>query len=173
MIRPATAADLPAVVAIYNAIFDQEERSGIVYTHWERSSYPTPDTARTAFEAGTLFVGETDGVIWGSMNLNGIQLPEYKKINWSIPAADSEVAVIHTLTIDPAKAGHGLAHDMVAFAEAQSRKNGKKVIRLDTWEHNAPANHLYPSMDYRFAGATDFFFMGYVYEILNLYEKAL
>ncbi|MCQ2448393.1 MAG: GNAT family N-acetyltransferase, partial [Oscillibacter sp.] len=107
MIRPATAADLPAVVAIYNAIFDQEERSGTVYTHWERSSYPTPDTARTAFEAGTLFVGETDGVIWGSMNLNGIQLPEYKKINWSIPAADSEVAVIHTLTIDPAKAGHG------------------------------------------------------------------
>ena len=100
-------------------------------------------------------------------------LPEYAKIDWAIPAEDSEVGVIHTLTVDPEKAGHGLAHEMVAFAEEHFRRNGKKVIRLDTWEHNDPANHLYPSMDYRFAGATEFFFMGYTREILNLYEKAL
>lgn len=173
MIRPATAADLPAIAAIYEAILEQEEQTGIVYTNWKKGAYPTADTARSVFEAGTLFVGETDGVIWGSMNLNGNQLPEYAKIDWSVPAQGSEVAVIHTLTIDPAQTGKGLAHEMVQFAEEQSRKNGKKVIRLDTWEHNLPANRLYPSMGYRFAGATEFFFMGYVHEILNLYEKAL
>lgn len=173
MIRPAAAADLPAVAAIYEAILDQEETTGIVYTNWARGKYPTADTARSIFEAGTLFVGETDGVIWGSMNLNSSQLPEYSRILWTIPAEDSEVAVIHTLAIDPAQAGKGLAHEMVAFAEEQSRKNGKKVIRLDTWEHNVPANHLYPSMGYHYAGATEFFFMGYIHEILNLYEKAL
>lgn len=173
MIRPAVAADLPAVAAIYEAILDQEETTGIVYTNWKKGAYPTPETARSIFEAGTLFVGETDGVIWGSMNLNGSQLPEYAKIPWTISAEDDEVAVIHTLTIDPAQAGKGLAHEMVTFAEEQSRKNGKKVIRLDTWEHNDPANHLYPSMDFHFAGATEFFFMGFVHEILNLYEKAL
>ena len=52
-------------------------------------------------------------------------------------------------------------------------RQGKTVIRLDTWEHNTPANRLYPSLGYRFAGATEFFFMGFVREILNCYEKAL
>lgn len=173
MIRLATAADLPAVAAIYEAILDREEQTGIVYTNWAKGKYPTADTARAVFEAGTLYVGETDGVIWGSMNLNSSQLPEYAVIPWAVPAEDSEVAVIHTLAIDPARAGQGLAHEMISFAEETSRKKGKKVIRLDTWEHNDPANHLYPSMDYRYAGATEFFFMGYIHEILNLYEKAL
>ena len=46
-------------------------------------------------------------------------------------------------------------------------------MRFDTWEHNEPANHLYPAMGYRFAGSTEFFFMGYTRSVLNLYEKAL
>ena len=46
-------------------------------------------------------------------------------------------------------------------------------MRFDTWEGNKPANHLYPAMGYRYAGSTDFFFMGYTHSILNLYEKKL
>lgn len=49
-------------------------------------AYPTADTARNIFNAGTLYVGvDEDGAIWGSMNLNGVQLPEYKNGGWSIP----------------------------------------------------------------------------------------
>ena len=44
MIRPATAADLPHIEAIYNAIHDAEE-AGPVYTNWQRGKYPTLDTA--------------------------------------------------------------------------------------------------------------------------------
>ena len=40
MIRKAAAADLPAAAAIYEAIFDQEDR-GPAYTNWMRGSYPT------------------------------------------------------------------------------------------------------------------------------------
>ena len=50
---------------------------------------------------------------------------------------------------------------------------GKTVMRFDTWEGNKPANHLYPAMDYRYAGSTGFFFMGYTHSTLNLYEKKL
>lgn len=46
-------------------------------------------------------------------------------------------------------------------------------MRLDTWEHNLPANRLYPSLGYHFAGAAKFFFQGVIREILNCYEKAL
>ena len=174
MIRLATAADLPGVVAVYNAILDNEAATGINYTNWQKGKYPTADTAQGILDAGTLYVGvDEDGTVWCSMNLNAIQLPEYVKIDWSIPASDDQVAVIHTLTIDPARKRQGLGRQMVDFAEETARAQGKTVLRLDTWEGNLPANHLYPSMGYRYAGSTEFFFMGYTRSILNLYEKAL
>ena len=79
MIRLATAADLPAVEAIYDAILTQEE-NGTVYTNWQRGKYPTLDTARQVLDTGTLYVGEENGSLWGVVNLNGIQLPEYDQI---------------------------------------------------------------------------------------------
>lgn len=172
MIRKAAAADLPAIGGIYEAIFDREER-GPAYTNWQRGSYPTPEDAREALEAGTLYVGEEAGALWGVVNLNGVQLPEYDQIPWSIPAEREEVGVIHTLCIHPARSGRGYAKRMVAFCEETARAQGKAVVRLDTWEGNAPANRLYPSLGYRFAGGTEFFFHGYIREILNCYEKKL
>lgn len=115
MIRLANELDLPAVAAIYEAILDHEDATGIHYTGWQRGAYPTADTARSIFDAGTLYVGvDETGAVWGSMNLNGQQLPEYQNGAWTIPAEDRQVAVIHTLTIDPARAGQGLARQMVA-----------------------------------------------------------
>ena len=171
-IRPATAADIPAITAIYDAILDREE-AGPVYTNWQRGKYPTADTARQALEAGTLFVGEESGFLWGVVNLNGIQLPEYDVIPWTIPAERDRVAVIHTLCIHPAASGQGRAKQMVAFCEETSRRQGKTVMRLDTWEGNLPANRMYPALGYRYAGAAEFFFQGFIREILNCYEKVL
>ena len=172
MIRLATAADLPAVAAIYDAILTQEE-AGPIYTNWQRGKYPTSETARQVLEAGTLYVGEENGVIWGAVNLNGIQLPEYDQIPWKIPAEREQVGVIHTLVIHPAMGRQGYARTMVDFCEYESRRLGRTVIRLDTWEGNLPANRMYPSLGYSFAGATEFFFQGFIHEILNCYEKAL
>lgn len=172
MIRKAAAADLPRIGEIYEAIFDKEDQ-GPVYTNWLRGTYPTVDSARQVLEAGTLYVGEEDGALWGVVNLNGVQLPEYDQIPWTIPAEREEVGVIHTLCIHPAQSGKGLAKRMVAFCEETARAQGKTVIRLDTWEGNAPTNHLYPSIGYGFAGSTEFFFQGYIREILNCYEKKL
>ena len=171
-IRPATAADLNGITAIYDAILDREE-AGPVYTNWQRGKYPTTDTARQALEAGTLYVGQEDGFLWGVVNLNGIQLPEYDAIPWTIPAEREQVSVIHTLCIHPAASGQGRAKQMVAFCEEESRRQGKTVMRLDTWEGNLPANRMYPALDYRYAGAAEFFFQGFIREILNCYEKAL
>ena len=171
-IRLATAADLDGITAIYDAILDREE-AGPVYTNWQRGKYPTTDTARQALEAGPLFVGEESGFLWGLVNLNGIQLPEYDAIPWAIPAERDRVAVIHTLCIHPAASGQGRARQMVAFCEEEARRQGNTVMRLDTWEGNLPANRMYPALGYRYAGAAEFFFQGFVREILNCYEKAL
>ena len=171
-IRPAVAADLDGITAIYDAILDREE-AGPAYTNWQRGKYPTADTARQALEARTLYVGEEDGFLWGVVNLNGIQLPEYDAILWTFPAERNQVAVIHTLCIHPVRAGRGLARRMVAFCEEETRRQGKAVMRLDTWEGNLPANRMYPVLGYRYAGAAEFFFQGFIREILNCYEKKL
>ena len=171
-IRPAPAADLNGITANNDAILDREE-AGPVYTNWQRGKYPTTDTARQALEAGTLYVGQEDGFLWGVVNLNGIQLPEYDAIPWTIPAEREQVAVIHTLCIHPAASGQGRAKQMVTFCEEEARRQGKTVMRLDTWEGNLPANRMYPALDYRYAGAAEFFFQGFIREILNCYEKAL
>ena len=54
MIRIAKESDLPAVAAVYEAILDHEDATGLHYTGWKRSAYPTADTARSIFNAGTL-----------------------------------------------------------------------------------------------------------------------
>ena len=173
MIRFAAPSDLPQVLEIYDAILTQEESGGPVYTNWRRGKYPTADTARSALEAGTLYVGESGSALWGVVNLNGIQLPEYALIPWTLSANEDQVGVIHTLCIHPGQRGSGYARQMVAFCEEEARRLGKNVMRLDTWEHNLPANRLYPSLGYHFAGAAEFFFQGVIREILNCYEKAL
>ena len=173
MIRLASATDLPAIAEIYDAILAREESGGPVYTNWQRGKYPTVDTARQALDDGTLYVGEDAGLLWGVVNLNDVQLPEYGDIPWTIPAERDQVGVIHTLCIHPAQTGRGLARRMVALCEEEARRQGRTVMRLDTWEHNLPANRMYPALGYRFAGATEFFFQGFVHEILNCYEKAL
>ena len=112
-------------------------------------------------------------MIYGSVILNGEQLPEYQQIPWTIPAQPEEVGVIHTLVIRPSWSGRGKAREFVAFCEAEFRRRGKKTVRLDTYEGNLPANAMYPRLGYTFAGSAEFFFQGFIHEILNCYEKAL
>ena len=162
MIRLANPSDLDAIAEIYEEILAAEDARPASYTNWQRGKYPTRDTAEAALEAGTLWVGEEDGA-----------LPEYDAIPWSIPAQPSEVGVIHTLVIRPSWSGRGKAREFVAFCEEELRRQGKKAVRLDTYEGNLPANTMYPRLGYTFAGATEFFFQGFIHEILNCYEKAL
>ena len=173
MIRPACSADLPAIAQIYEEILDQEDQRPVSYTNWQRGKYPTLDTARTALEAGTLFVGEENDTIFAAVNLNGIQLPEYDRIPWQFEARSEQVMVIHTLVISPRFSGRGKAREMVAFCEEEGRRQGKTVMRLDTYEANHPANAMYPKLGYRFAGHARFLFQGFLDEVLNCYEKQL
>ena len=173
MIRPATIRDLEAIDQIYDEIFDQEEARPQSFTNWARDKYPTVHHARAALDAGTLWVGEEDGELYGAMILNDIQLEEYDEIQWKYIAARDRVAVIHTLVISPRWHGKGKGREMVHFCEEESRRQGKYVIRLDTYEGNHPANAMYHKLGYRLAGATEFFFQGFIHEILNCYEKSL
>lgn len=109
MIRLATEQDLPLVGSIYEEILAEEEKRPASFTNWQRGKYPTVEHARAALEAGTLYVAEEDGEVYGCVNLNGEQLAEYAALNWSVPADPEDVMVIHTLCISPRWAGRGKA----------------------------------------------------------------
>lgn len=173
MIRLCCEGDLAAVGQIYEEILTEEDKRPASFTNWQRGAYPTVHHARRAMEAGELWVGEEQGEVYGAFVLNRSQLPEYDNIPWQFAAEGEKVAVIHTLVVSPRWAGQGKAAEMVAFCEEESRRRGCTVMRLDTYEGNLPANRLYPKLGYRLAGATEFFFQGFIHEILNCYEKEL
>ena len=173
MIRLACSADLPAIAAIYDEILDHEAAT-ISYTNWKRGCYPTPDTAQQALDAGTLYVGTNrDGGLFGCMILNHIQPAEYAQVHWSIPGAGEEILVIHTLCVPPSQSGHGHGRELIAFGEEYARAKGCKAIRFDTYEGNLPALTLYPRLGYSRVGETDFFFEGFIKEVLVCFEKAM
>lgn len=170
MLRLAREEDLLQVEEIYHEILDLEAKT-VSYTNWQKDLYPTIRHAREAYEAGTLFVGEEDGIIFASVILNNFQPEEYAKINWQTPAIPEEVIVIHTLTIRPSESGKGRGRLMVDFCEEYTRSQGAKVIRLDTYEGNQPASALYTKLGYTYVGSTKFHFQNVIWETLICFEK--
>lgn len=171
-IRKAETTDLDGVVRVYDAVHDDQEVHGNC-TNWQRGVYPTRSTAEKSLAEGTLYVLLTDGILTGTAIFNHEQLPEYRQVQWQYPGQGDQIMVIHTLCIDPGASGRGYAATMVSYAEELARRQGCTAMRLDTYEGNFPARALYTKLGYRLAGAAEFFFQGFIHEVLVLFEKAL
>ena len=76
VIRKGTAADIPAVAGIYDALLTREEQ-GLLTTGWMRGVYPTEETARAALEAGTLYVMEDGGRVVAAAKIDQNQMEQY------------------------------------------------------------------------------------------------
>ena len=93
MIRKATAADIPAIAAIYNALLDREEQ-GLLTTGWTRGIYPTEQTALDALTAGTLYVLEDEGRVTAAAKIDQHQMPQYAQCPWQYEAPPERVLVV-------------------------------------------------------------------------------
>lgn len=154
-IRRAGPKDLPAVGAFWFRINRYFERQPVNPCGWRNGFYPTPETAEDAISAGTLWLLENGGFLAGTMVLNHRQDPAYRKGNWSIPAADSEVLVIHTLAVDPACSGRGAGRLLLKFALRYGQETGCRTVRLDAFTGNSRAVSLYERAGFRPAGTVD------------------
>ena len=172
MIRRATLDDIPAIAAIYDAILAMEER-GEASIGWRRGVYPTARTARDAIAAGDMFVLEDGGVVVASGRINRQQMPAYAEVDWRTPATDDQVMVLHTLTVDPARAGRGYARRFLAFYEDYARRNGCIALRIDTNEKNTAARAMYAKHGYIESGVIPCEFNGIPGVRLVCLEKEL
>ena len=103
------------------------------------------------------------------------QSKDYHCINWSIDAADDEVAVIHILCVNPDYQQQGIGKRMIQESIAIAKKEMKKAIRLDALESNTPAHRLYQSLGFEYRGKqhlyaentgwTNFLFFEYTAEL--------
>lgn len=172
IIRKAIVADISAAAAIYEEIHTAEE-NGQAVIGWVRGVYPTRDTALKALERGDLFVLEDEGEILGSAIINQSQCDGYETAQWQYPAEDSEVMVLHTLTISPAAARQGYGRGFVAFYEQHARAQGCRFLRMDTNARNCRARTMYQKLGYREVGVIPTTFNGISGVNLVLLEKKL
>ena len=171
IIRKAVETDIDSVEKIYEAVLDNEEQTGKVYTNWKKGLYPTRTDAENAMAAGTLYVGEADGKVIACVNLNHIQPPEYSKINWSTEEEGDEVLDMNNLCIAPQYAGMKIGQKFVSFTDRLAAELGCKTIRLDTYEGNIPAASLYKRQGYTYVGSAEFNFQNVIMETLICFDK--
>ena len=172
LFRRAELDDIPAVAAIYDEIHAMEE-SGKASTGWKRGIYPTEKTALEACNAGELFVEVVGDTIVASARINQVQPDAYRQGNWSEKAEDSQVMVLHTLTVSPSLSGRGYGSAFMAFCEKYTAEHGLRIIRIDTNEINTRARELYRYLGYKEAGVVPCEFNGLKDVNLVLLEKRL
>lgn len=132
-IRKADAADLDAVVRVYEHVHDTEE-AGPAQVGWVRGVYPVRSTAEAALERGDLFVEEADGAVVGTGIFNRLQADVYAGAPWQYDAPDDQIMVLHTLAVDPQAGKRGLGRAFAAFYEQYAREHGCRYLRIDTNE---------------------------------------
>lgn len=173
MIRKATGNDLHQVAEIYRRIHD-EESAGRYIIGWNPEIYPVEETAVEALRQGDLFVYENSGgKILASAIINSSQLDSYAQAEWTPGYSDSDVLVLHTLTVDPASSGKGIGTEFVKFYEEYGRRHGYHSLRLDTQDRNLKARAFYPRLGYTVRGIADTTFHGLRDIKLVLFEKII
>lgn len=166
--RAAKAEDVAAIAAIYDKILAAENPTG-----WEAGVYPTKQTAADAVRSGDMFVLCRGEQVLAAARLNNEELDVYADATWEDTAAPGKVLVIHTLVVDPAARGQGLARRFIGFYEAEARRRGCPNLRMDTNLGNIPARTLYKSMGFREAAVIASEFNGIPGTPLVLLEKRL
>ena len=148
-IRPATEADLPAVVTAYAEHF-AHERTHTACTVFREGVYPTERDARAALQEGALHVALLGDTLAGSIICNEREPGEYASVPW--PARErrpeARALVLHLLMVRPCMAGRGVGTALVRYACELARGRGLDVVRLDTGMQNLPARHLYQKLGF-------------------------
>ena len=145
----ATLNDLAGIVAIYDAIHSQEE-SGQVQIGWNRTIYPTENSARESIAAEDMFVARIDGGVVAAARINQEQVqPTYSQTPWKYEAENEQVMVLHTLVVDPECYGQRIGPKFVEFYEDYARQAGCTVLRMDTNKINRRARKMYAGLGYR------------------------
>ncbi|MDD3429997.1 MAG: GNAT family N-acetyltransferase [Oscillospiraceae bacterium] len=172
-IRQGTQADVALLAQLYDDLNDYLA-ARVNYPGWRKGFYPIEEDAQAGVEQQSLFVATQGTQIAGSFILQNKQEDAYKKEeNWQIQAEEEAVLVIHTFVVAPAYLGCGIGTQLLDFACKYAKAAHKKALRLDVYEKNAPAIHLYEKCGYSYIDTVSLGLEAYGLDQFRLYEKVL
>jgi ribosomal protein S18 acetylase RimI-like enzyme len=129
-IRPADAADLPAIERVVRDAYTKYiARIG-------KPPGPMLDDYRARVHAHEAWVLEREGVIAGVIVL----------------LAEDDHMLLDNVAVDPEQAGTGLGRALMEFAEAEARRRGYNEIRLYTHERMTENIALYRHLGWQETG---------------------
>lgn len=173
-VRPAQIAETDLVKTLYDEVI--EANTGTKYdVLWRRDLHPSDKAIEEAIEQGALVVAVLDGVIVGSSIMNHDFAPGYDQISWRVNAPLDEVLCLHLLCVHPSCQGMGLGRRFLDGLKQWSKEQGAQAIRLDVFDYNDPAKHLYETNGYELIDKT---YLAYEDQevstiLFSMYELAL
>ena len=136
-IRPANAADLPAIDRVFRTSFG--DTFAHLYTPDDLASFLgqfTPDawSAENGDPAFAFHVGEEDGAVVGYAKLGPVTLPHVD------PRGAVELKQLYLLK---SAHGTGLGRALMDWAVAEARRRGAERMALSVWSENHRAQAFY------------------------------
>lgn len=163
LVRTATLADEPAILAMYDHLLDSCDVPGQETCGWLRGFWPLPDDVSRRLHEGVTWVavdageGEADAhgegdvlgaapAVLGAMSLDGdFGLPGAEP-DWE-PLRPGEFLTCHLLATDPAARGRGVATALLAEYAREAIARGCKALRINTSPESL-SNRLYRELGF-------------------------
>lgn len=172
IIEKGTISDITELERLYRDSVDYLN-GHTNYPGWQKGIYPVRQTAVKGIEEGSLFVVRDAGRIVGTVILSHVPEPAYAQVNWGIETENQDVLVIYTFAVHPLYQNKGVGKRVMDFIIRYGKEQGMKAIRLDVYEENTPAIHLYRKYGFRYIDTVDLGYGKYGLYHFELYQKIL
>jgi pimeloyl-ACP methyl ester carboxylesterase/ribosomal protein S18 acetylase RimI-like enzyme len=149
------------VDVVYEAVLDACEGPNPDTSGWKRGVWPKEGAIAAYAERGELWAAydlldcdengvPTEGAIpYGCMALDHDMAVPEELLDFEDELAPEEYLVLHSLAVNPAVRGRGVADTLMAFYFEEGRRQGMKALRLNTSPDNVSANRLYAQRGFR------------------------
>lgn len=152
-VQKATASNTEEVKRLYDEVI--AENTGTKYdVLWRRDLHPSDASIEQAIAQGQQYIAYRDGQLIGTCILDTNFASGYESIEWEYEAAPEEARCLHLFCTHPSLHGQGLGAQFLKALFAFAKEEGVKVIRLDVFDYNDPAKHLYEKVGFRLADRT-------------------
>ena len=148
IVRPAVAADLPALLALIQGVAD--EHAALEPDYFRAGQAPVAARVRAAMASSQqlLLVAQRDGQVVGLLRAKVERIPDLGFLAGLACLKVSELAVA------PATRRGGIGKALLAAAETWARQQGLDEVRLSVWSRNADALAFFDAGGYRPASQT-------------------
>lgn len=171
-IRKGTSNDIDEVAALYDALNDYLE-SHTNYPGWKKGIYPAREDAEQGINEDNLYVAVEDGRIVGTVILRHKPEEAYAQADWHNNLEYSEILVVYTFAVHPEFLKQGIGRKIMQFVIDYAGSLGMKAVRLDVYEKNAPAIHLYEEFGFQYIDTVDLGYSMHGLDWFKLYQRIL